>query len=306
MISRTIHRARRNKQNILQSLTTFVAFLLFSSSYAQNNQPTAPQPVKTGYADVNGLHMYYEIYGQGEPLILMHGGFGSTSMFAPIMSTLSQKRQVIAIDLQAHGRTADIDRPMTFDALSDDVVALIKFLKLTKADIMGYSIGGGVALYTVIKHPEVVRKAVIVSAPFKRKGEYPDLLAQQDQMGPQAAEFLKQIPIYPMYAKIAPKPEDWPRLVTKLAQLIQKDYDWSADVKNIKTPLLLVCGDADLFPPSHAAEFYTLLGGGLKDAGWDGKARPQCQLAILPNTTHYTIFANPALASVANQFLDMK
>src|SRR5215471_234329 len=118
MISRTIHRARRNKQNILQSLTTFVAFLLFSSSYAQNNQPTAPQPVKTGYADVNGLHMYYEIYGQGEPLILMHGGFGSTSMFAPIMSTLSQKRQVIAIDLQAHGRTADIDRPMTFDALS--------------------------------------------------------------------------------------------------------------------------------------------------------------------------------------------
>ena len=125
-------------------------------------------------------------------------------------------------------------------------------------------------------------------------------------MGPQAAEFLKQLPIYPMYAKIAPKPEDWPRLVTKLAQLIQKDYDWSADVKNIKTPLLLVCGDADLFPPSHAAEFFSLLGGGQKDAGWDGKARPQSQLAILPNTTHYTIFANPALATTANEFLDMK
>ena len=306
MISRTIERTKLSKQSILQGLLILIALSLFSACYAQDNQATTPQPVKTGYADVNGLHMYYEIYGQGEPLILMHGGFGSTSMFAPIMSMLSQKRQVIAIDLQAHGRTADIDRPMTFDAMSDDIVALIKFFKLTKADIMGYSIGGGVALYTVIKHPEVVRKAVIVSAPFKRKGEYPDLLAQQDQMGPQAAEFLKQLPIYPVYAQIAPRPADWPRLVTKLAQLIQKDYDWSADVKNIKTPLLLVCGDADLFPPSHAAEFYALLGGGLKDAGWDGKARPQSQLAILPNTTHYNIFTNPALATTVNEFLGIK
>ena len=171
---------------------------------------------------------------------------------------------------------------------------------------MGYSLGGNVALYTVIKHPELVRRAVIVSTPFKRKGDYPDLLAQQDQMGPGAAEFMKSLPVYPMYAKIAPKPEDWPRLVTKVAQLIQKDYDWSADVKNIKTPLLIVCGDADLFPPSHAAEFFALLGGGQKDAGWDGKGRPQSQLAILPNTTHYNIFMSPALVAAANNFLDMK
>jgi len=287
-------------------LVSVFALLITSTLLAQNSPAANPIPSKTGYADVNGLHMYYEIYGTGRPLVLLHGGFGSTSMFAPIMSSLSEKRQVIAVDMQAHGRTADIDRPMSFEAMSDDVVALLKFFHLDKTDIMGYSIGGNVALYTVIKHPELIGKAVIVSAPFKRKGEYKDLLAMQDQMGPQAAEFMKQLPVYPLYAKIAPKPEDWPRLVTKVAQLIQKDYDWSADVKNIKTPMLLVCGDADLFPPSHAAEFFSLLGGGQRDAGWDGKARPQSQLSIIANTTHYNIFMNPALAATANNFLDMK
>jgi len=299
------------RKNNIHALMTTIVLVISTVIYAQNKQAATPE--KTGYADVNGLHMYYEIYlpagkagGKGQPLILLHGGFGYTGMFGAIMPTLSENRQVIAVDMQAHGRTADIDRPMSFEAMSDDVVALLKFFKLEKADIMGYSLGGNVALYTVIKHPELVSRAVIVSAPFKRKGEYPDLLAQQDQMGPQAAEFMKSLPVYPPYAKIAPKPEDWPRLVTKVAQLIQKDFDWSADVKNIKTPLLLVCGDADLFPPSHAAEFFALLGGGQKDAGWDGKGRPQSQLAILPNTTHYNIFMNPALATVADHFLDIK
>ena len=304
MFSHT-QRVATGKKNSIVQLVIQVLILLCSSAYAQNN-PATVQPVKTGYADVNGLHMYYEVYGRGEPLILLHGGFGSTDMFSSVMPTLSAKRQVIAVDMQAHGRTADIDRPMTFEALSNDVVALLKYFKLDKADIMGYSIGGSVALYTVIKHPELVRRAVIVSAPFKRKGEYGDLLAQQDQMGPQAAEFMKQLPVYPPYAKIAPRPADWPRLVTKVAQLIQKDYDWSVEVKNIKTPLLLLCGDADMFPPSHAAEFFALLGGGQRDAGWDGKARPQSQLAILSNTTHYNIFMNPTLATAANNFLDSK
>ena len=305
----TIHAAHgvhAKRNNSVSLLLTVIVFLLTPALYAQSNQPATPKPAKTGYAPVNGLNMYYEIFGQGQPLILLHGGFGSTGMFAPIMAALSEKRQVIAVDMQAHGRTADIDRPMSFEAMSDDVVALLKFFHLEKADIMGYSLGGNVALYTVIKHPELVRRAVIVSTPFKRKGDYPDLLAQQDQMGPGAAEFMKSLPVYPMYAKIAPKPEDWPRLVTKVAQLIQKDYDWSADVKNIKTPLLIVCGDADLFPPSHAAEFFALLGGGQKDAGWDGKGRPQSQLAILPNTTHYNIFTSPALVAAASNFLDMK
>jgi pimeloyl-ACP methyl ester carboxylesterase len=297
------------RKNGLHLLLTWIVLFVLSASHAQHNAATV-QPVKTGYADVNGLHMYYEIYGKaggkGEPLILLHGGFGNTGIFASIMPALSGKRQVIAVDLQAHGRTADIDRPMTFETMSDDIVALIKFFKLSTADIMGYSVGGNVALYTVMKHPEVVRKGIIVSAPFKRKGEYADLLAQQDQMGPQAAESMKQLPVYPAYAKIAPRPADWPRLVTKMAQLIQKDYDWSGDVKNIKTPMLLICGDADMFPPSHAAEFFALLGGGQKDAGWDGKARPQSQLAILPNTTHYNIFMNPELATAANKFLESK
>src|SRR5262249_27476750 len=154
----------------IKLLSTAVATLLLSVVLDAQNSSAHIVSNKTGYADVNGLHMYYEIYGQGQPLILLHGGFGSTDMFSTIMPTLSQKRQVIVIDMQAHGRTADIDRPMTFEALSDDVVALIKYFKFEKADIMGYSIGGNVALYTVIKHPELIRKAVVVSAPFKRKG----------------------------------------------------------------------------------------------------------------------------------------
>ena len=284
----------------------FLLFLVGAVSTTLQAQNTAASAAKAGYADVNGLHMYYEIYGQGQPLILLHGGFGNTGMFGSIMPTLAEKRQVIAVDMQAHGRTADIDRPMSFEAMSDDIVALLKFFKLEKADIMGYSLGGNVALYTVIKNPQLIRKAIIVSAPFKRKGEYADILVQQDQMGPQAAEFMKQLPVYPAYAKIAPRPADWPRLVTKVAQLIQKDYDWSADVKNIKVPLLLVGGDADLMPPSHLAEFFGLLGGGQKDAGWEGKGRPQSQLAILPNTTHYNIFMKAQLATTAVNFLDEK
>ena len=174
------------------------------------------------HARVNGLDLYYEIHGDGEPLILLHGGVGAIEMFGEVLRLLAEGRRVIGVDLQAHGRTADIDRPMTFEAMADDVAALIKHLGLGESDVMGYSLGGGVALRTAIQHPEVVRKLVLVSTPFKRGGWYPEVLAGMEQMGPEAAEPMKQTPMYQLYSGVAPRPEDWPVLLTKLGELLER------------------------------------------------------------------------------------
>jgi pimeloyl-ACP methyl ester carboxylesterase len=260
--------------------------------------------VKGGYVSVNGLKMYYEIHGTGEPLVLLHGGVGAIELFGPNLPALSATRQAVGVDLQAHGRTADIDRPLSYELMADDVAALIKHLGIERADVMGYSLGGGVALQTAIRHPEMVRKLVVVSTPFKRDGWYPEILAGMAQMGPEAAEPMKQTPMYQLYSTIAPRPEDWPVLLTKLGDLLRRDYDWSKDVATIKAPTLIVAGDADAVRTAHVMEFFGLLGGGQRDGGWDGSGRPKAQLAILPATTHYDIFMSPALATVVTPFLD--
>jgi pimeloyl-ACP methyl ester carboxylesterase len=256
------------------------------------------------YAAVNSLDMYYEIHGSGDPLILLHGGVGAVEMFGEVLPLLVEGRQVIGVDLQAHGRTADIDRPMTFEAMADDVAALIEHLGLERADVMGYSLGGGVALQTAIRHPGVVRKLVLVSTPFERDGWYPEVLAGMEQMGPEAAEPMKQTPMYQLYSRIAPKPEDWPVLLTKLGDLLRRDYDWSERVAAIETPTMIVVGDADSVSTAHAVQFFELLGGGKRDAGWDGSGMSDARLAVLPGTTHYDIFYSPTLASTVAPFLD--
>jgi len=256
------------------------------------------------YADVNGIKLYYEVHGTGHPLILLHGGLGATSMFGPNLPALAKGRQVIAVDLQGHGRTADIDRPISPQLMADDIAALTKHLNLDRPDVMGYSLGGGVATFTAIRHPELVGKVVIVSTNFKRSGIYPEMLAQQGQVGPEAAEAMKQTPMYQLYASIAPRPEDWPRLLQKIGEAMQGDFDYSKEIAKIKAPTMIVAGDADIFPPSHAVEFFGLLGGGKRDGGWDGSGRSNARLAILPGLTHYTIFNAPALAQVVIPFLD--
>jgi pimeloyl-ACP methyl ester carboxylesterase len=256
------------------------------------------------YAEVNGIKLYYESQGTGRPLILLHGGLGAIEMFGPNLPALANGRQLIAVDLQGHGRTADIDRPLDVALMADDIAALIRHLKLERPDIMGYSLGGGVALLTAIRHPEVVGRLVVVSTPFRRDGFYPDILAQQGQVNAQAAEMMKQTPMYQLYSSIAPRPEDFPRLLDKIGEAMKKDFDFSQQIAGIKATTLIVAADADIFPPSHAVEMFGLLGGGKKDPGWDGAGRPAHQLAIIPGFTHYNLFAAPELAQTVVPFLD--
>jgi pimeloyl-ACP methyl ester carboxylesterase len=256
------------------------------------------------YADVNGIKLYYETHGTGRPLILLHGGLGSTGMFGSNLAELAKGRQVIAVDLQGHGRTADIDRPLSPQLMADDIAALIKHLKLERPDIMGYSLGGGVAVHIAIRHPEVVGKLVVVSTPIRRNAFYADILAQQGQVTAAAAEAMKQTPMYQGYASIAPRPEDWGRLLGKLGESMKNDFDFSKEVAKIEAPTMIVAGDADIFPPAHAVEVFGLLGGGQRDPGWDGSGRPKGRLAILPGVTHYTMAIAPGLPAAVIPFLD--
>ena len=257
--------------------------------------------VINGYASVNGLKLYYEIHGTGQPLVLIHGGFGAVVMFAQLLPTLAETCQVIGVELQAHGHTADIDRPFSYAQFADDIAALIKHLGFEHADVMGYSLGGGVALQTAIRHPEFVRKLVVVSAPCKRDGWFPEVLVG---MGSVNAEALIGSPMHAGYIGVAPNPEGFASLANKTRQLLSQPYDWTSGVAGIKSPTLIVTADADSFPPTHAAEMFGLLGGGKRDAGWDGSGMPNSRLAILPGTTHYNSFASPMLAPIVTAFLD--
>ena len=169
---------------------------------------------------------------------------------------------------------------------------------------MGYSLGGGVALQTAIRHPEVVRKLVLDSTPFKRDGWYPEVLAGMEQMGPGAAEPMMQTPTYHLYSSVAPRPEDWPVLLTKLGELLSQDYDWSEEAAAMEVPAMIVLGDADSVRTSHAVAFFELLGGGKQDAGWDCSGMSEARLAVLPGRTHCDIYFSPALSAAVAPFLD--
>ena len=256
------------------------------------------------YADVNGISLYYEEHGSGQPLVLLHGGLAAGSSFAPVLPELAQGRRVILVDLQAHGHTADVDRPLRWETLADDIAGLIGHLGLEQADVMGYSFGASTALRTAIQHPGLVRRLVVVSVPFRRDGWYPESRAGMDQMGSQLADMLKQGPLYELYASAAPRVEDWPVLLDKTGELLRRDYDWSADLAKISAPVMLVYADADAVRPAHIVDFYARLGGGQRDANWDGSARPVTRLAILPGQTHYDIFGSPVLPAAVLPFLD--
>src|SRR5947207_3774519 len=259
---------------------------------------------KSNLARVNGIELGYQEFGTGKPLVLLHGGFGSLEMFGPNVQLLAAGHRVIGVDLQSHGRSPAADRPMKFEAMGDDIAALIKSLGLQRTALMGFSLGGAVALRTAIQHPELVERLVLLSTVFKRSGWYPEMTAGMDAMGPQMAEPLKHSPMYEAYSRIAPRVDDWPVLVTQLTTALKIDYDWSAEVARLPMPVMIVIGDADGIPPSHAVEFFGLLGGGKRDAGWDRSGMTHHRLAILPGLTHYDINLSHALSAAVIPFLD--
>ena len=258
------------------------------------------------YADVNGLHMYYETHGSGRPIILLHGGLGSGEMFGPVTGMLAANHQVIVPDLQGHGRTADIDRPIDVKLMADDIAALIDQLGLDRPDVVGFSLGGGVAFFVASKYPEKVRKLVMASANIRRDAIPAEMLAQQDQVSAAAAEFMKDTPMYQTYERLAPRPGDFGTLLDKVGASMAKDFDFSDEVQALQVPTMIVCADADMAPPSHYVEAFKLLDGGLRDGGWTGEGRPQGghALAVLPGLTHYNLGQSPLFATVTLDFLD--
>jgi pimeloyl-ACP methyl ester carboxylesterase len=258
------------------------------------------------YADVNGLHLYYETRGDGRPLILLHGGLGSGEMFEPVLPLLAADHRVIAVDLQAHGRTADIDRPLDPRLMADDIAALIRHLGLEKPDLMGYSLGGGVALFTAAKYPALVRKLVVVSAHGWSDAVYPEMRAQQGQVSAAVEPAFAGTPMYESYKRLAPRPDDFGRLLDKVGAGLATPFDFRDTVAGLQVPTMIACADADMAPPAHYVELFGLLDGGKRDGGWQGEGRPKGghALAIIPGRTHYDVYLSPVLAAAALSFLE--
>jgi pimeloyl-ACP methyl ester carboxylesterase len=259
-------------------------------------------PAKTGYLPVNGLQMYYEIHGTGQPLVLLHGAFSAIgTSFEQLLPGLAETRQVIAFELQGHGRTADIDRPLTLEGMADDVAAAIDRLGFEPADIFGYSTGGAVGLQLAIRYPDVVRKLVLASVTYTMAGVHPGLMEGLGEMTP---EMMHGSPWHEEYLRTAPHPEDFPKLFAKKTEMDRQIKDLPAEaISAIKAPVLLIIGDSDLVRPEHAVEMFRLLGGGV--FGDTPAGLPNSQLAILPGTSHVTV-VNRAdlLLPMITSFLD--
>jgi pimeloyl-ACP methyl ester carboxylesterase len=255
-----------------------------------------------GYASVNGLQMYYEIHGEGQPLVLLPGAFsGIATSFGKLIPQLSCSRQVVAFELQAHGRTADIDRPMTVEGLADDVAEAIRQLGLGQADVLGYSMGASVALHVVVRHPEVVRKLVLASGSYNRAGVHPGLMESMGEMKP---EMMYGSPWHEEYMRTAPHPEDFNQLFTKKTEMDRQLKDLPDEaIRAIKAPTLIIIGDSDFTRPEHAVEMFRLLGGGV--FGDTPAGLPDSRLAVLPGTSHVSLVDRVDwLVSMVNEFLD--
>lgn len=266
----------------------------------------AGEPVKSGYAGVNGLTYYYEISGKGEPLLVLHGGLGSINMFGMALPALAGHRRLIAVDLHGHGRTQLGTRDISYVDQGADMAALVKSLGYDQVAVMGYSFGAGVAFQFAVQHPAMVSRLVLISAPMAQDGFFAEMLPQQAQVGAAMAPMMKDTPMYQSYIAVAPDPNEFPKLLDQMGALMRKSYDWSADVAKLTMPVMLVYGDSDMIRPDHMVKFYQLLGGGLKDAGWQREHMSKNRLAILPGVTHYEMAITPQLVPAVLPFLDGK
>ncbi|HTE27474.1 alpha/beta fold hydrolase [Flavitalea sp.] len=235
----------------------------------------------SGYANVNGLKMYYEVYGNGKPLVLLHGSYMNIPLnWSHIIPLLAKDRKIIVAEMQGHGRTRDISREISYEGMADDVSGLLKHLKIDSADILGYSMGGGVAFQVAVRHPEQVRRLVVLSGAYAHDGWWPDVEASFATFTP---DMFKGTPVQKQYDSLGNDPAHFPEFVKKVISIDLKPYDWSKDVKNIKAPIFMAIGDADGLRYEHALELFRAKGGGKMG---DLHGLPQSRLAIIPGTTH--------------------
>src|SRR3984957_6090364 len=296
-MTQPIHQTNASGRRSAVRKTAFLSMTLVMTAVSAQQKPT------TGYAPVNGLKMYYEVHGSGQPVVLLHGAFMTiTSNWDGWIGELAKTRKVIAVEMQGHGRTADIPRDLTSENLADDVAALLKYLKIPRADLIGYSMGGEVALQCAIRHPDKVRKAVIISSTFRSDGMVDGALESIPNL---TADAFKGSPIEIEYKKLSPTPDDFPRFVKRIVATASKPYDFGADkLKATTAPMFFIHGDADGVRLAHVAEMFRLKGG---EAPGDMGPRCASRLAILPDTTHVTLMQRiPIIVPMVNDFLDAK
>jgi pimeloyl-ACP methyl ester carboxylesterase len=285
-------------------MLTIAAAVFVVAPIASAQRTIGRRGVGGRYAFVNGLKMYYEVRGQqrGTPVVFLHGAFSNIETdFGKMLPTIAKTRQVIAIEQQGHGRTADIDRPLTYEQMADDVAELLRQMRITKADFVGNSMGGRIAMYVAIRHPQLVRKIVFAGgASFGPDGLYPGLIEREEKT---SADALAGTVWHKAYNRIAPNRNDWPKLVEKIKNL---DVNWRGmsedQLRSIKAPAMLIVGDADAVRPEHVVQMFRLLGGGVPG---DVVGLPRSQLAVLPGTTHVTLITRTNwLLSMIPEFLD--
>ena len=287
---------KSQRQTSIKRISVFVAIfcLIVVRSFSQT------KPSQSGYAPVNGLKMYYEVYGEGKPLVLLHGSFMSIDMtFSQLIPELSKTRKIIAVEFQGDGRTADIERPFSAENFADDVAGVLKFLKIDSADILGYSLGGEVAAQVAIRQPKMVRKLVIVSSAFKFEGWSPETRAVFPMITP---EIFAKTPIKTEYDRLAPDTTHWSQFIKKMVQFVSTPFDFTDKARSLKKPMLLIFGDSDGILPEHAAEMFRSAGG---VRNGDMAGLPNSQLAVFPGTSHTGVIMRTGwLLSMIPPFLD--
>lgn len=296
----------RNRSNARLARACLYAALAVSSpgcaSSAGGTDTRRSSTVRSGTARSAGLDVYYEVHGSGsaQPLVMLHGALMTNSTWGELLALLAQSRRVIAIEQQAHGHTPDIDRPLGYEQMADDTAAVLRHLGIERAHVLGYSMGGGVALQLAMRHAELVDRLVLMSAPFRTDGWYPDVIDAATHID---AKQLVDTPWHQAYVRAAPRPGDWERLVERIKELDSKPYAWpDATVRAIRAPTLVMLGDADGVRPEHAVELFRNRGGGVFG---DIRGLPAARLAVVPGTTHVGILdRTDVLPGFINAFLD--
>jgi pimeloyl-ACP methyl ester carboxylesterase len=260
------------------------------------------KPTRADYADVNGIRLYYEIHGQGEPLVLVHGGLTTIGEMEGWIEQLASTRQVIAVEMQGHGHTADTDRPLSFSTLGDDITALLDHLEIPSADVVGHSFGAATAIRAAIQSPAKVRRLVVISSPHARSCWYPEAREGMSRVGASLADVMRGTPTGKL-AQQWPEPQRFPHFLDKMGKLMSEDYDWSDGIAALPMPVLLVFADNDSIPQRYIAEFFALLGGGVKEPGWQNTQLSKSRLAVVPGYSHYDFISSPEVPRIIGRFL---